>query len=73
MAHRPTWGEMIQDCEKKTSTVLLAAYFLLKGHENGVITGQKVHVNGVKTGQKVHRSCKNHYLTWMKHLLVVLC
>ena len=32
--------------------VLLAAYFILKGHENGVITGQKGHENGAKTGDK---------------------
>ena len=36
--------------------VLLAAYFILKGHENGAITGQKGHENGAKTGQKGHKS-----------------
>ena len=53
-------------------TVLLAAYFILKGHENGVITGQKGHENGAKTGQKGRNSCKNNYLTLMKHVLVIL-
>ena len=38
--------------------VLLATYFVLKGHENGAITGQKGHENGAKTGQKGHKSCK---------------
>ena len=39
-------------------SVLLAAYFILKGHENGATIGQKGHENGAKTGQKGHKSCK---------------
>ena len=38
--------------------VLLAAYFILKGHENGAITGQKGYENEAETGQKGHKSCK---------------
>ena len=37
--------------------VLLAAYFILKGHENGAITGQIGHKNGAITGQKGQKSC----------------
>ena len=37
--------------------VLLAAYFILKGHENEAITGQIGHKNGAITGQKGQKSC----------------
>ena len=55
------------------NTVLLAAYFVLKGHENGAITGQKEHENGAKTRQKEHKNCKNHCLIMIKHDLALLC
>ena len=38
-------------------SVLLAAYFILKGHENGAITGQIGHENRAITGQKGQKSC----------------
>ena len=49
------WSKRIAEIQL---AVLLAAYFILKGHENGAITGQKGHENGAKTGQKGHKSCK---------------
>ena len=54
-----------------TSAVLLAAYLILKGQENGAKTGQKGHENGAKTGQKGHKSCKKHDLFFIKHDMVV--
>ena len=36
----------------KRNAVLLGANFILKGHENGAITGHNGHENGAITGQK---------------------
>ena len=44
--------------KEEVCSVLLAAYFILKGQQNGAKTGQKGHENGAKTGQKEHKSCK---------------
>ena len=49
-----------------SNPVLLAAYFILKGHKNRAIRGQAEHENGAKTGQKGHNNRQNHYLTQIK-------
>ena len=56
----------------KRNAVLLGACFILKGHENGAITGHNGHENGAITGQKDIKVVKYCYLTLIKYILVVL-